>query len=198
MSPTSVGRLEVVKPVAAQQTWPLWSVVFCNNSVILSRLHFSLFVKWKLCHMFIPIILSLEEEFPVCAPSVIFPLWVCELVSKLLVLHKDTKIRQIFFSVNLKWFLSVMQKWRIGKKNSLLQWKCFFLLPQHFAPVWWRRMDRISLDCPNSLPGFPRRLLSVPMENKYKCQQCLQVLRKPVQAQCGHRFCVHCFKQLTR
>ncbi|KAA8584559.1 hypothetical protein FQN60_008344 [Etheostoma spectabile] len=58
-------------------------------------------------------------------------------------------------------------------------------------------MARISLDCTNSLPGIPLSVLSVPMENKYKCQQCLQVLRKPVQAQCGHRFCVHCFKQLT-
>ncbi|KAM3599122.1 uncharacterized protein V6R79_000390 [Siganus canaliculatus] len=58
-------------------------------------------------------------------------------------------------------------------------------------------MARISLDCPASLPGIPLSVLSVPMENKYKCQQCQQVLRKPVQAQCGHRFCVHCFKQLT-
>lgn len=69
---------------------------------------------------------------------------------------------------------------------------------QEIAPDWWRRMARISLDCPSSLPGFPLSVLSVPMENKYKCQQCLQVLRRPVQAQCGHRFCVHCFKQLTR
>uniref|UniRef100_A0A8C5DD57 TNF receptor-associated factor n=1 Tax=Gouania willdenowi TaxID=441366 RepID=A0A8C5DD57_GOUWI len=58
-------------------------------------------------------------------------------------------------------------------------------------------MARISLECSSSLPGIPLSVLSVPMENKYKCQQCLQVLRKPVQAQCGHRFCVHCFKQLT-
>ncbi|AWP15320.1 putative TNF receptor-associated factor 2 [Scophthalmus maximus] len=58
-------------------------------------------------------------------------------------------------------------------------------------------MARISMDCVTSLPGIPLSVLSVPMENKYKCQQCLQVLRKPVQAQCGHRFCVHCFRQLT-
>uniref|UniRef100_H3C931 TNF receptor-associated factor n=1 Tax=Tetraodon nigroviridis TaxID=99883 RepID=H3C931_TETNG len=58
-------------------------------------------------------------------------------------------------------------------------------------------MARISLDCSPSLPGIPLSVLSVPMENKYKCQQCLQVLRKPVQAQCGHRFCVHCFRELT-
>ncbi|KAM3874451.1 TNF receptor-associated factor 2 [Diretmus argenteus] len=58
-------------------------------------------------------------------------------------------------------------------------------------------MAHISLDCTDSPTGIPLSVLSVPMENKYKCQQCLQVLRKPVQAQCGHRFCVHCFKQLT-
>ncbi|KAF3701997.1 TNF receptor-associated factor 2 [Channa argus] len=58
-------------------------------------------------------------------------------------------------------------------------------------------MARISMDCSTSLPGIPLSVLSVPMENKYKCQQCLQVLRRPVQAQCGHRFCVHCFKLLT-
>ncbi|XP_077354730.1 TNF receptor-associated factor 2 [Festucalex cinctus] len=58
-------------------------------------------------------------------------------------------------------------------------------------------MSRVWLESINSLPGIPHNVLSVPMENKYKCQQCLQVLRKPVQAQCGHRFCVHCFKQLT-
>lgn len=59
-------------------------------------------------------------------------------------------------------------------------------------------MARISLDSLTSLPGIPLSVLSVPMEDKYKCQQCLQVLRKPVQAQCGHRFCVHCFRLLTR
>ncbi|KAM6985941.1 TNF receptor-associated factor 2 [Aplochiton taeniatus] len=59
-------------------------------------------------------------------------------------------------------------------------------------------MARISLDSgSDSLPGIPLSVLSVPMETKYQCQQCLQVLRRPVQAQCGHRFCVHCFKQLT-
>ncbi|XP_062340549.1 TNF receptor-associated factor 2 isoform X1 [Osmerus eperlanus] len=59
-------------------------------------------------------------------------------------------------------------------------------------------MARVSLDsAPRSLTGIPSSVLTVPMENKYECQQCHQVLRKPVQAQCGHRFCVHCFKLLT-
>ncbi|KAG5834726.1 hypothetical protein ANANG_G00264640 [Anguilla anguilla] len=48
-----------------------------------------------------------------------------------------------------------------------------------------------------SLPGMPRELLAVPMEPKYLCLQCRGVLRKPFQAQCGHRFCVHCLTQLT-
>ncbi|KAJ3605195.1 hypothetical protein NHX12_027245 [Muraenolepis orangiensis] len=47
------------------------------------------------------------------------------------------------------------------------------------------------------LSGIPLSVLSVPMEDKYRCQHCHQVLRKPVQAKCGHRFCVHCFKLLT-
>ena len=48
------------------------------------------------------------------------------------------------------------------------------------------------------LPGISRQVLSVTMEPKYQCQQCKGVLRKPFQAQCGHRFCVFCLKQLTR
>ncbi|KAM8872716.1 TNF receptor-associated factor 2 isoform 1-T2 [Synchiropus picturatus] len=58
-------------------------------------------------------------------------------------------------------------------------------------------MERLLQESPISLPGINPLVLSVQMENKYKCQQCLQVLRKPVQAQCGHRFCVHCFRLLT-
>ncbi|XP_030624580.1 TNF receptor-associated factor 2 [Chanos chanos] len=52
-----------------------------------------------------------------------------------------------------------------------------------------------SLD--SNLPGIPRKVLAVSMECKYQCQQCKEILRKPFQAQCGHRFCVYCFKQIT-
>ncbi|CAB1318566.1 unnamed protein product [Coregonus sp. 'balchen'] len=59
-------------------------------------------------------------------------------------------------------------------------------------------MARISLpSLDSSLQGIPKSVLAVSMETKYQCQQCHQVLRKPVQAQCGHRFCVHCLKLLT-
>ncbi|XP_043095224.1 TNF receptor-associated factor 2 isoform X2 [Puntigrus tetrazona] len=62
----------------------------------------------------------------------------------------------------------------------------------------WKAMARSlpsSLD--STLPGISREVLSVSMEPKYQCQQCKEILRKPFQAQCGHRFCVFCFKQLT-
>ncbi|XP_066569406.1 TNF receptor-associated factor 2 isoform X2 [Amia ocellicauda] len=77
------------------------------------------------------------------------------------------------------------------------------------APYWTQRCRQsylysiwavMSLSAPSlctSLPGIPRNVLSVPVEPKYLCQECGQVLRKPFQAQCGHRFCVHCLTQLT-
>ncbi|XP_015222136.2 TNF receptor-associated factor 2 [Lepisosteus oculatus] len=62
-------------------------------------------------------------------------------------------------------------------------------------------MARSSSSLPSSLdsnlPGIPQTVLSVPVEPKYLCQACRQVLRKPFQAQCGHRFCIHCLKELT-
>uniref|UniRef100_A0A673GII1 TNF receptor-associated factor n=1 Tax=Sinocyclocheilus rhinocerous TaxID=307959 RepID=A0A673GII1_9TELE len=63
----------------------------------------------------------------------------------------------------------------------------------------WKAMARPSLpsSLDSTLPGISREVLSVSMEPKYQCQQCKEILRKPFQAQCGHRFCVFCFKQLT-
>ncbi|TSL28192.1 TNF receptor-associated factor 2 [Bagarius yarrelli] len=62
-----------------------------------------------------------------------------------------------------------------------------------------KKMARPSLpsSMDSTLPGISRQVLSVFMEAKYQCQKCKEVLRKPFQAQCGHRFCVFCFKQLT-
>ncbi|XP_051542371.1 TNF receptor-associated factor 2 isoform X2 [Myxocyprinus asiaticus] len=63
----------------------------------------------------------------------------------------------------------------------------------------WKGMARPSLpsSLDSTLPGISRDVLTVSMEPKYQCQQCKEILRKPFQAQCGHRFCVFCFKQLT-
>ncbi|XP_041915643.1 TNF receptor-associated factor 2 isoform X2 [Alosa sapidissima] len=63
----------------------------------------------------------------------------------------------------------------------------------------WMMMARSSLpsSLDSSLPGISRSVLTGHMEKKYQCQHCNNILRKPVQAQCGHRYCVFCFNQLT-
>uniref|UniRef100_A0AAY4CF71 TNF receptor-associated factor n=1 Tax=Denticeps clupeoides TaxID=299321 RepID=A0AAY4CF71_9TELE len=60
-------------------------------------------------------------------------------------------------------------------------------------------MARLSLpsSLDSSLPGICCSVLNVAMEAKYQCQQCKNILRKPFQAKCGHRYCVFCFKELT-
>uniref|UniRef100_H3ANY5 TNF receptor-associated factor n=1 Tax=Latimeria chalumnae TaxID=7897 RepID=H3ANY5_LATCH len=47
-------------------------------------------------------------------------------------------------------------------------------------------------------PGFPREILGTKLEGKYLCCDCKNILRKPYQAQCGHRYCSYCLKGLLR
>lgn len=47
-----------------------------------------------------------------------------------------------------------------------------------------------SLDA--QLPGFSKALLGARLEEKYLCSACRNVLRRPFQAQCGHRYCSRC------
>ncbi|MBN3287476.1 TRAF2 factor, partial [Polyodon spathula] len=56
-------------------------------------------------------------------------------------------------------------------------------------------MAKNSLD--SSLPGFILTILGTSLEPKYLCRECSRILRKPVQAQCGHRFCSFCYNKLT-
>ncbi|XP_028664664.1 TNF receptor-associated factor 2-like [Erpetoichthys calabaricus] len=46
-------------------------------------------------------------------------------------------------------------------------------------------------------PGFPRQVLANKLEVKHLCNACLLLLRRPYQAQCGHRYCSYCFKRLV-
>ncbi|XP_037347886.1 TNF receptor-associated factor 2 [Talpa occidentalis] len=61
-------------------------------------------------------------------------------------------------------------------------------------------MAAASATPPGSLgplqPGFSRALLGTPPEDKYLCSACRNVLRRPVQAQCGHRYCSHCLSSI--
>ncbi|XP_028828688.1 TNF receptor-associated factor 2 [Denticeps clupeoides] len=47
----------------------------------------------------------------------------------------------------------------------------------------------------NNKPGFPRKILANKLEEKHLCNCCQNVLRRPCQAQCGHRFCSFCFNR---
>ncbi|XP_069791208.1 TNF receptor-associated factor 2-like isoform X2 [Narcine bancroftii] len=40
--------------------------------------------------------------------------------------------------------------------------------------------------------GFPKEILAGKVEGKYLCCKCHGILRKPFQAQCGHRYCASC------
>lgn len=49
-----------------------------------------------------------------------------------------------------------------------------------------------------SKPGFPRKILANCLEDKHLCNSCEKILRRPLQAQCGHRFCCFCFNRTVR
>nr|XP_033816637.1 TNF receptor-associated factor 2 isoform X2 [Geotrypetes seraphini]XP_033816638.1 TNF receptor-associated factor 2 isoform X2 [Geotrypetes seraphini]XP_033816639.1 TNF receptor-associated factor 2 isoform X2 [Geotrypetes seraphini]XP_033816640.1 TNF receptor-associated factor 2 isoform X2 [Geotrypetes seraphini]XP_033816641.1 TNF receptor-associated factor 2 isoform X2 [Geotrypetes seraphini] len=45
-------------------------------------------------------------------------------------------------------------------------------------------------------PGFPKDILGAKLEGKYLCSHCKNILRRPFQAQCGHRYCSYCLKTI--
>ncbi|XP_042334862.1 TNF receptor-associated factor 2 isoform X2 [Sceloporus undulatus] len=45
-------------------------------------------------------------------------------------------------------------------------------------------------------PGFPKEILGTELEGKYLCSECGNILRRPFQAQCGHRYCSCCLKKI--
>ncbi|XP_045702472.1 TNF receptor-associated factor 2 isoform X2 [Phyllostomus hastatus] len=44
--------------------------------------------------------------------------------------------------------------------------------------------------------GFSRTVLGTKLEDKYLCSACKNVLRRPFQAQCGHRYCSFCLSSI--
>nr|XP_012639981.1 TNF receptor-associated factor 2 isoform X1 [Microcebus murinus] len=71
----------------------------------------------------------------------------------------------------------------------------FFLRAWQFSGVT-ALMAAASMSPPSSLdllqPGFSKSLLGTKLEAKYLCSACRNVLRRPFQAQCGHRYCSFC------
>ncbi|XP_075690890.1 TNF receptor-associated factor 2 [Rhinoderma darwinii] len=44
--------------------------------------------------------------------------------------------------------------------------------------------------------GFKKEILGAKLEVKYLCSDCKNILRRPFQAQCGHRYCSFCLKKI--
>lgn len=63
-------------------------------------------------------------------------------------------------------------------------------------------MAAASATPPGSLdvlqPGFSKTVLGTKLEDKYLCSACRNVLRRPFQAQCGHRYCSFCLSSILR
>jgi TNF receptor-associated factor 2 len=63
-------------------------------------------------------------------------------------------------------------------------------------------MAAASVTSPGSLellqPGFSKTLLGTRLEAKYLCSACKNILRRPFQAQCGHRYCSFCLTSILR
>ncbi|XP_061460285.1 TNF receptor-associated factor 2 isoform X3 [Rhineura floridana] len=61
-------------------------------------------------------------------------------------------------------------------------------------------MAAVNSTPPGSLdanqPGFPKEILGTELEGKYLCSECRNILRRPFQAQCGHRYCSYCLKKI--
>ncbi|MBN3288264.1 TRAF2 factor, partial [Polyodon spathula] len=53
----------------------------------------------------------------------------------------------------------------------------------------------VSLDSLQA--GFPTSVLANKLEQKHLCNICGLILRRPYQAQCGHRYCSGCLKRVV-
>ena len=71
------------------------------------------------------------------------------------------------------------------------------VVPRGAAP-----MAAASVTPPGTLDalqfGFAKTVLGTKLEDKYLCSACKNVLRRPFQEQCGHRYCSFCLSSILR
>lgn len=91
-------------------------------------------------------------------------------------------------------------KWTLKVKLLHLPGLTFRLFPR--CDVWTDTMATQEPSPPSSMesnkPGFPKKILGNKLEDKHLCNCCHNILRRPFQAQCGHRFCSYCFNRTVR
>lgn len=82
-----------------------------------------------------------------------------------------------------------------------MTWSFCFVLFLGLCGAWViTHMAAASVTSPGSLellqPGFSKTLLGTRLEAKYLCSACRNILRRPFQAQCGHRYCSFCLTSI--
>lgn len=80
--------------------------------------------------------------------------------------------------------------------------KYFYFQSLEIQPELSVHMAAANSSPPGSLdlnqPGFAKEILGTKLEVKYLCSDCKNILRRPFQAQCGHRYCSYCLKKIIR
>ncbi|XP_071430524.1 TNF receptor-associated factor 2 isoform X3 [Pithys albifrons albifrons] len=83
----------------------------------------------------------------------------------------------------------------------IIRWgKHFYFQSLEIQPELFVHMAAANSSPPGSLdlnqPGFAKEILGTKLEVKYLCSDCKNILRRPFQAQCGHRYCSYCLKKI--
>ncbi|XP_023793773.1 TNF receptor-associated factor 2 isoform X2 [Cyanistes caeruleus] len=83
----------------------------------------------------------------------------------------------------------------------IISWrKYFYFQSLEIQPELFVHMAAANSSPPGSLdlnqPGFAKEILGTKLEVKYLCSDCKNILRRPFQAQCGHRYCSYCLKKI--
>ncbi|XP_075435217.1 TNF receptor-associated factor 2 isoform X3 [Ascaphus truei] len=76
--------------------------------------------------------------------------------------------------------------------TEVQKYKCFFHMAAASAATNVTPPESIDLN----QPGFAKGILGTKLEDKYLCSDCKNILRRPFQAQCGHRYCSQCLRKL--
>ncbi len=115
----------------------------------------------------------------------------------------DAFIQFIIFDHRMPWLTNQSQEYESCVIIFILYGKSLLLSPFNTTVcVLFRLEEDMAAQEPsppssmeNNKPGFPKKILANKLEDKHLCNSCQNILRRPFQAQCGHRFCFYCFNR---